>query len=203
MVKVSPGAKRVSSAIDWETHWARLSVPATGVPLVVSVAVGLGEALATVVDVAVGGVVAVRLGRGVAEGVRPRAWVTCANTVAATSVRKGSKLGVGVLVGAGEPQAANQSRLRNTPNMPRVFSVCAIWLFLYRCGHKLCPSEDFPELILRWLAGIVKGHPVMGHLNTETCQSIPKLPVDSLKISDKIDSDKCICRDKTVFLSAP
>jgi hypothetical protein len=105
---------------------------------VVSVAVGMGDALAAVankVDVEVGGGVAVRLGRGVAEGVSPSAWVTCASTVAATSVRKGSRLGVGVLVGAGEPQAANQSRLRNIPIIPRVFNVCAISLILYRCGH--------------------------------------------------------------------
>jgi hypothetical protein len=48
--------------------------------------------------------------RWVAEGVRARTWVTCASTVAATSVRMGLRSRVGVLVGAGEPQAARQAQ---------------------------------------------------------------------------------------------
>jgi hypothetical protein len=115
----------VLSAIDWDTHSAWLLVPDSGVPLD-KVAFGLGDALASWVGVGGIGMVTVGLGIGVVEGVRDRSWDTCANTVAATSVRKGFKSRVGVLVGAEELQADNQSRLRNTPITSVVFIVCTI-----------------------------------------------------------------------------
>ena len=115
----------VLSAIDWDTHSAWLLVPASGVPLD-KVAFGLGDALASWAGVEVIVVVAVGLGIGVVEGVRDRAWDTCASTVAATSVRKGFKSRVGVLVGTEVLQADNQSRLRNTPITTTVFIVCTI-----------------------------------------------------------------------------
>lgn len=132
MVKVSPGAKIVSSAIDWATHWARFSVPAFGVPLD-RVAVALGDGLTVRLGVEVGRFMAVGLERGVTEGVNARAWVTCASTVAATSVRKGFRSRVGVLVGTVGLQAANHSRLNDTPITLRVLFLCAIGLFLCKC----------------------------------------------------------------------
>lgn len=87
MVKVSPGAKVLSSAMDWETHWAWFSVPDVGVPLD-RATVALGDGLAVGLGVEVGRFVAVGVERGVTEGVKASAWVTCARTVAATSVRK-------------------------------------------------------------------------------------------------------------------
>jgi len=96
---------------------------------------GVGLAVGVGVEVEVGRKVGVRLGIGVAEGVKARSRVTCASTVAATSVRTGFKSTVGMLVGAGEPQAAKNSMLRNTPIAPIVFKVCAIWLFLCCCGN--------------------------------------------------------------------
>lgn len=132
MVKTSPGAKMVSSAIDWATHWAWFSVPAFGVPLD-RVTVSLGAGLAVGLGVEVGRFVAVGLERGVTEGVKASAWVTCASTVPATSVRKGFRSRVGVLVGTVGLQAANHSRLNNTPITLRVLFLCAIGLFLCRC----------------------------------------------------------------------
>jgi hypothetical protein len=125
MVKVSPGSKMVSSGIDWETHSALSNVPVTGVPLVM-VACGLGEALASWVGVEVNMRVAVRLGEGVAEGVKARSRVTWANTVAATSVRRGFKSRVGVLVGVEVPQAVKPSRLRITAIATSIFNGCVI-----------------------------------------------------------------------------
>jgi hypothetical protein len=74
--------------MDWETHWAWSSVSAFGVPLDRATVV-LGDGLAVGLGVEVGGFVAVGVGRGVTEGVEASARVTCANTVEATSVRKG------------------------------------------------------------------------------------------------------------------
>jgi hypothetical protein len=77
--------------------------------------------------------VAVGVGIGVMGGVRASAWVTCASTVAATSVRRGFWSKVGVLVGVEGLQAANHSRTNNTPITLRDLFLCAIRLFLYRC----------------------------------------------------------------------
>jgi hypothetical protein len=155
IVKASPGAKVVLSWIVWETHWARFSIPASCVPVEtaavsaesVAVTVSAGDvgdsrgvALGAWVGVAAGG--RVGLGNGVIEGVKARTWVTWASTVEATSVRRGFRSGVGVLVGVAVPQAANPSRLRNTAITPRVFKVCAIWLFLCWCGRRHCPPGD-------------------------------------------------------------
>jgi hypothetical protein len=131
MVKGSPGAKMVSSAIDWETHWAWFSVTAVGVPLD-RITVALGDGLTARV-VEVGKFVAVGLERGATEGVKASARVTCASTVAATSVRMGFRSKVGVLVGTVGLQAADHSRLNNIPNTLRVLFVCATCLFLSRC----------------------------------------------------------------------
>ena len=132
MVKVWPGVKMVSSAMDWETHWSRFAVAACGVPLD-RVTAALGAGLAVRLGMEVGRLVAVGLGRGVAEGVKARSRVTWANTVAATCVRKGFRSRVGGLVGAAGLQAADQSRLNNTPIKLRVLFMCAIGLFLCRC----------------------------------------------------------------------
>ena len=70
--------------------------------------------------------VAVGLGFGVAEGVRARTWVTCASTVEATSVRKGFKSMVGVLVGVDELQADRRSRHKHIPSIAIFFFVRAI-----------------------------------------------------------------------------
>lgn len=115
----------VSSAIDWDTHSARLLAPVSGVP-VDKVPSRVGDALVSRVGVEVFVRVAVGLGKGVVEGVRDRSRDTCASTVAATSVRSGFKSRVGVLVGAGVLQADNQSRLRNTPISSTIFILCAI-----------------------------------------------------------------------------
>jgi len=130
MLKVSPGAKTVPSSTDWETHRAWFTVPAPGVP-VIRAAVALAVGVADRAGVEVGGVVAVGLGRGVMEGVRRIAWVTSAHTVAATSVRRGFRSGVGVLVGVCDEQAVTHSRLNNTPVRTMAFIKCAIWFILF------------------------------------------------------------------------
>jgi hypothetical protein len=142
MVKVWPGAKTVSSAMDWETHWARFTVPACGVPLD-RVTAALGDGLAVRLGVEVGRFVAVELGRGVAEGVKASSRVTCANTVPATCVRRGFRSRVGVLVGTAGLQAANPSRLNNTPIKLRVLFMCAIGLFLCGCWQNRCQPWIF------------------------------------------------------------
>ena len=83
--------------------------------------------------VEVGRFVAVGLGRGVTVGVKASTWVTCAITVAATSVRMGFRSRVGVLVGTVGLQATNHSRLNNTPIPLKVLFLCAIGLFLCSC----------------------------------------------------------------------
>jgi hypothetical protein len=132
MVKVWPGVKRVSSAMDWETHWSRFAVAACGVPLD-RVTAALGNGLAVRLGVEVGGFVAVGGGSGIAEGVKASSRVTCANTVPATCVRKGFRSRVGVLVGTAGLQAADHSRPNNTPIKGSVLFMCAIRLFLCRC----------------------------------------------------------------------
>ena len=115
----------VPSAIDWDAHSAWSLVPVTIVPLD-RVTARVDEALTTWAGVEVFVMVAVGLGKGVVEGVRDRSRETCASTVAATSVRKGFKSRVGVLVGAGVLQPDNQSRLSNTPITSNVLILCAI-----------------------------------------------------------------------------
>ncbi len=93
----------------------------------------VGDGLAVGPGVEVGRLVAVALGRGVTEGVKARAWLTWASTVAATSVRKGFRSRVGVMVIVVGRQAANHSRLNNTPVTQRDLFLCAIGLFLCMC----------------------------------------------------------------------
>jgi len=107
-------------------------VTAFGVPLD-RVTVSLGGGLVVRLGVKVGRFVAVRLERGVTEGVKASARVTCASTVAATSVRKGFRSRVGVMVGTVGLQAANHNRLNKTTITLRVLFLYAIGLFLYRC----------------------------------------------------------------------
>jgi len=120
------------------------------------VAPGLGEALAAWVGVEGTEVVAAKLGMEVAVGARESVWVTCAHTVAATSVRKGSRSRVGVLVGVEVLQAAMLIKHRHTPIRLAVLIVWVIWLFLCPGGWEHDPPGESPELILRWQAKIVK-----------------------------------------------
>jgi hypothetical protein len=127
MVKLSPGVKMVSSAIVWETHLAWFSVPALGVSLD-----GVPVGLAVTPGVGVGGFVAVALGSGsgVTDGVRARSRTTCTITVAAISVRRGSRSIVGELVGGVGLQADNHRRLRNNPIRSSVLFLWATRLIL-------------------------------------------------------------------------
>ena len=84
------------------------------------------------VGVKVGRLVAVRVASGVTEGVRASACVTCANTVAAISVRMGFRSRVAVLAGTVGLQAADHSRLKHTPIRLRVLFLCVIGFFLCR-----------------------------------------------------------------------
>jgi hypothetical protein len=119
-----------------------------GVPLD-RVTTALGSGLAVWLGARVGRLVAVGLGRGVAEGVEARSWVTCAKTVPATCVRKGFRSRVGVLVGAAGLQPTDHSRLNITPIKGRVLFMWAIGLFLCRCRQKAASLGFFPEMILR------------------------------------------------------
>jgi hypothetical protein len=139
IVKVSPGAKTVSSGMVWETHCARLLAAAPRVAGV-SETLGLGEGVNSSVRVGVGarGMVTVGLGIGVCEG-----WLACvcetwASTVAATSVRKGERSKVGVLAGVEGAQAFSMRRPRKTPRAVYAFFRLGMSAFLWQRGLSVC-----------------------------------------------------------------
>jgi hypothetical protein len=108
----------------------------------------VGEALAARVEV--GRVVTVGLGMGVIDGVSWIAWVTCAQTVAAASVRTVLRSGVGGLVGVAELQAAAHSSEDRTPMRMRCFIIFVIKFFSFvNAGVNAARLERFPKLILR------------------------------------------------------